>query len=610
MSKFRIWDILLIGLLIFHFISNLIWIYLNNAPFPWDQAAHADLSLQIAERLKSFQLFSALQVSNYYPILVHTLTSMFFLIFGAYLKMTQIIATVFFLGTITIIYFYFNLVFKSKKIAFTTAFFFSFFPIVYNFSKWLMLDIPIIGFLFLTLYLWEKSKMMTVRKYALLTMASLGLLMLTKWTGVLFLFVPFAITVWHFIKQPQKRTMIVTLFYGIIIFLIIVTPWYLTNLQSFLFQSNINIIGEQGADPSNLLTIENVTRYINDFINSQATTYFAIPFFVIFITLFFKKWSRKYFVLSIIAISYLIFTFISNKDGRYTMPILPFAAFIVAFGLENFSSKYKKTGNALTFFLMFVLLGYYLLLTIRPMFFEGAYLSFEIPSIQRFDLLNINDRLVKKYDSNYWEMPNILNDFESISQGHPTQIVIGIEHEHLNPSTLQTYLETKKYQGRLINIYLNTPDIYYLEKTYNQASFPSNKAVKTYLANINYALLSPNNLGTPYLRNHNALLELRNYIIHNSLSFCNTYIDKIATKNTTCYVDSKEILTTQSDVSIDDGMVEGGSKIIKDFAKVYCPYGCSFIQLSKPEEINYPKVNVLKSYILPDNTVVNLYKIH
>jgi hypothetical protein len=207
-------------------------------------------------------------------------------------------------------------------------------------------------------------------------------------------------------------------------------------------------------------------------------------------------------------------------------------------------------------------------------------------------------------------VPNILNDFESISAGVPVNIVIGIEHEHLNASTLKTYLETKKYQGRLTNISLNTPDIYYLEATYNQASFPSNEAVKTYLANINYVLLSPNNLGTPYLRNHDALLELRNYVVHNSLSFCNTYIDKVATKNVTCYVDSKEILTTQSDVSIDDGIVESGGKTIKGFAKVYCPYGCSFLQLLKPEEINYPKVNVLKSYILPDNTVVNLYKIH
>ncbi|HEY5122831.1 MAG TPA: phospholipid carrier-dependent glycosyltransferase, partial [Ignavibacteria bacterium] len=525
MNRFRIWDILLIGLLVFNFISSLIWIYINNAPFPWDQAAHADLSLQIAEHMRSLQLFSVLQVSNYYPILVHALTAIFFLFFGPYLKMTQIIAAVLLLGTIAIIYFYFDLVFKSKKIAFITAFFFSFFPIVYNFSKWLMLDIPIVGFLFLTLYLWEKSKMMTGRKYSLLTLTSLGLLMMTKWTGALFLFTPFTLTAWHFIKEPHKKTMIVTLFYGTTIFLIIVTPWYLTNLQSFLFQSNINVIGEQGADPSNLLTIGNFTRYINDFINSQTTTYFAIPFFIIFTVLLFKKWPRKYFVISMIVISYLIFTFISNKDGRYTMPILPFAAFVVAFGLEKFNSIYRKTGNTLTFFLMFVLLGYYLLLTIRPIVAEGAYLSFDILGIQRFDLLNINDRLVKKYDSDYWEMPNILNDFESISKGTPVNIVIGIEREHLNASTLQTYLETKKYQGRLTNISLNTPDIYYLESTYNQASFPSNKAVKTYLENINYVLLSPNNIGTPYLRNHDALLELRNYTIHNSLSFCNAYID-------------------------------------------------------------------------------------
>src|SRR5947207_11908355 len=114
MQKFKQWNLLLIGLLFFHFTSNLIWIFINNAPFPWDQATHADLSLQIANQLRSFQLFSILQTSNYYPILVHTVASIPLLFFGPHLKLTQIVATVFFLGTISIIYLYFDLIAQNK----------------------------------------------------------------------------------------------------------------------------------------------------------------------------------------------------------------------------------------------------------------------------------------------------------------------------------------------------------------------------------------------------------------------------------------------------------------------------------------------------------------
>lgn len=610
MKRFTVWDTLLIILLIFHLISNSLWIILNNAPFPWDQATHAGLSVQIADYLKSYQFAPLLSASFFYPTMIHTLGAFLLVIFGPYLKLTQVLSTVLFLGTLTTIYLYFTQISKSKKIAFITTLLFSFFPMIFNFSKWIMVDIPSVGSIFLTLYFWEKSQMFTNRKYTLLTFIALGLLLMVKWSGILFLVIPFLMTAWHFIRHPQKITKIVSIFYGMILTLLICLPWYLTNLQNFIFLSKIYLVGETGVDP-NILTVANFTRYIDEFINLQTTPYFTIVFFFCAVILLFKKWQRKYFVFSMIIVSYFIFTFISNKDGRYTMPILPFTAFIVAYGLERLKKTYQLAGNIILILLLSILFVYYLLLTIRPPLLEGKYISFNM-NIIRFDFFNLNDWLVTKHDNNTWELSTIIHDVGEASQNQPITIMIAIENPHLNSGTFQTYLAVEKYQGRFNNIQITTPDITYLVRHYNANNFPSLQDLEKYLATSDYVLLSPNNLGPHYIRNYDALKAIRDYIAQNherTTTMCRNYIENVADKNTTCIVEKNEIVTTESDISIDGKPITPGAKTIEGFAEVSCPFGCSFQLISQPYPDTIPTTKLIKQYTLPDETIVNLYKL-
>ncbi len=601
---------LTIALLFFHFIVNLIWILSNNAPFPWDQASHAQIALRIADYIRSLDLFSIFTASNYYPPLVHIVGSVPLLLFGGEPKLTQIVGTLFFTATIAMVYLYFGLLINNKRIAFFTAFFFSFFPIVYSFSKWLMLDIPVIFFLLLTLYFLQKSDYLTDKKYSLLVFLSASLIIITKWTGVLFLTVPVFVVLWNILKKRQFKPAIVNITFGIIIFLIVSSPWYISNFDSFIFQSKINVIGEQGADPQDLLSTENFTRYINDFINSQTTFYFSAPFFIILTILLFRKWSRKYYILAMIVVNYLIFTFISNKDGRYTMPILPFASFMVAYGLNELTGYKKYLGSFLSIFLACTLFTYYTMLSLRPPAVEGKYISFEIAKIQRFDLVNISDSLVKKYDVNTWALSDALDDMEILSDTKPVKVVVAIEHEHFNPSNFDTYLKFRQYKEKLKNVTTTTPDIYYLHAVYGQDTFRTNKDIEKYLNNVDYVLMSPESLGTKYLRNYSALVMLRNYVIHDSLNFCSLYKSEIAPPDTVCYVDSGEILATESDVLVDARILPEGRKNIYGFSEVLCPYGCSFIEVAQRENVQYPKINIVRSYTLPDGLVINLYKIH
>lgn len=608
MKRFGTWELLLFGLLLFHLVSNSLWILINNAPFPWDQAAHASLALQAATHIKSFQLFSLVQISNYYPILIHTIAGIFLFLFGPSLKLTQVISTLFFTGTLVIIYLYFKELSKSHKIAFLTTCLFSFFPMVFHYSKWLMLDIPSVGSIFLTLYFWEKSDMLINRKYTILTFISLGIVMMIKWTGILFLIIPLFLTIRNFVKSPQKKKKLISIIYGIVLFFIIVLPWYITNLQQFIFLSKINIVGEQGVD-ANILSIANFTRYIDEFINLQTTPYFTITFVVCSAILLFKKWPRKYYVFSMIALAYLIFTFISNKDGRYTMPILPFAAFVVVYGLERLNKTYKFAGNVLISLLFGILFAYYLLLTIRPPAIEGTFVSFNMRLI-RFDFINFNDWLVTKYDRSNWELPTMLNDLEKASQNKPVSVVVSLEDPHLNTETMQTYLAVQQYQKQLTNISFTTPDITYLITKYHANSFPSNNEIDRYLAKNDYVLLSPSYIGPNYIRNYDALSQVRNYTVDNATNFCSNYIQTVAAKNTTCYVNKNEILITQSDISIDGKTIRHGMKTINGYAKVYCPYGCSFQRISKSLTSDYLNITLVSSYSLPDKTIVRLYKLH
>ncbi len=604
------WDKWLAGLLSFHLFWNSIWIYLNNAPFPWDQAAHSTIVLRIADALRNGHFLSIFGASNYYPIFIHTLASIPILLFGPLPKLTQITATLIFLLTLVFIYRYIFLITGNKKTSFVTTAIFSFFPVVFNASRWLMLDIPTVGVLFLALYFLEKSENWTRRGYTTYFFISSGLLMMTKWTGMLFLVVPAIFTFILILEKKEFGKIWINLAIGIVLFLVVILPWYLVNFQSLLFQSRINIIGEAGAKPSNVLSFQSLSLYFYQLFNFQANFWVAMSFFISLPFFIFQKNPRKWFILLMIIGNYIIFSLISNKDSRYTMAYLPFVALVITSVLEKIGTRFKLLANGLTFCLILMSVVYYLLLTIRPLSLEGTYISIDWHRFGRTDVVDLNDRLAKKYDESDWSVSSVLDDMESLSNGKDIGVQVAIEDEHLSPATLQLYLYARQYRGLMSNIYLNTPDIYFLRSSFQSDTFPNDAAIAKYLQYDDYILMSPIDVGTEFLRNKEALIQLREFVLHDTRVACNAFQASPAPKKTTCYVKDSEILQTVSDIQINDQGPITDENQITGPAKIYCEWGCSF-KVIKPPDLNiHPYAQIEKTYLLPDGKTVYLYSLH
>src|SRR3990167_3653252 len=97
---------LLISLLLFHFLANLLWIFLDTAPIPWDQAGHTRIAFHFANFIKDLgflRIVDYFSLSSYYPPLVHTIAALPILIFGHPVDIGQIVVSVFFSLSIALV---------------------------------------------------------------------------------------------------------------------------------------------------------------------------------------------------------------------------------------------------------------------------------------------------------------------------------------------------------------------------------------------------------------------------------------------------------------------------------------------------------------------------
>lgn len=592
------YKLLIIAVALLHVITNAFWLSINNAPPSWDAANHTLISFKIANQIREFNAIGVLESSEYYPMFVHTLGALLTFAVGQDIKILQLIGTIFFAVAIIVLYLHTKLLYGNSKLAFFSATLFSFFPIVFSESRRFMLDLPLTAMFLVCLYLIEKSKNLTESKFSLYFFVALGLLLITKWTGLVFIAIPLIISLIKVIKTNQSKLFFKNNLIGLPIALLISLPWYFTNFDSFYSLSQINV--EAYADqPGNLFSFENLLYYFRLFINYQVSPILALIFFILAVP-FYKKANRKW-LLVFISLAYLFFTFLSNKDPRYLMPLLPLVAIVIAFGVNEVDKRFKFTNIAL----LATLAVYFLILTLRPLALEGFRVSIRLPLLDWINIVDINESFVKKYYTDDWRLDAVFEDLAKHSQDRPSEAIIAVENEFFNPSTLLLYHNLNKNAK---NINLISPDISYLLHKYSKPAFPNEKELTSYVNNADFILISPLNLGTEYLRNKDALMQLQHYFIGDTLLPCAEFETKVAPRGTTCYVRMGEVLETISDIRINDSPDDKvGLKKLSDFTKVRCPYACSFRQIRAPK-VRFD-INLVKEYRFPNGLRLQLYKV-
>ncbi|MFA6532436.1 MAG: glycosyltransferase family 39 protein [Patescibacteria group bacterium] len=334
-------------LICFHLIVNILWIKINQNPLDYDPIGHTFATINSAEYIKNsfanFSLKDYMKISPGYPNFVETATLPLVFIFGNHWKVIQFSGTLFFLLAILATFLYVKEISQRSKIAFYSAFFYSFFISIDQYSRLQMLDIPLTAMIFLTLYLWEKFKNTKNLRYWYFSCLTLGFAQTSKWHAGIFLFVPLIFLVISLYKDHffQDKKLFHFLF-GLLISLLLVFPWYYYNFVDFIRLGKINYLGEPD-DPKSFFSLTTALYYLKQIAIFQTHFIGFILLIVSFFIIPFRK--KKYLLASVITVvfCYLFFSFlVPNKNIRVIFPLMPFFGLIMAEGLEQLKYWWGK----------------------------------------------------------------------------------------------------------------------------------------------------------------------------------------------------------------------------------------------------------------------------
>lgn len=449
-ENFRdIYLVLTVGIIAFHLFFNTLWIYLNNVPPAWDAAFHTVLSMRMVDFLQhhsvNFNFQEFITISKYYPPLVHFIGIPLVFLSGYSSKAVQMTGTFFFALLLLAQYLYVRDSFKSKKVAFFSVFFLSFFITFFKESRDHMTDIPLTAFFILGLYYLSKTKHFLDRKYTLIFFFTFSLAFLTKWTAVVFFSVPILIELfWIFRKHRFHPEIMYNFIMGGLLTAVICLPWYMANIETIISIARTSTTAELD-DPQVLLSLENLLYYVKVSTIFQMT-FVGFIFFVISCGILLREKVGRYFVTLLLTFitSYIVFTFfIANKNIRYIFPITPFFAVIMGFGLDQIvnSVKYKRLILFAPFVVMYVILSYFILsfgVPLKPEYKRAV----QLPIISWVDIYYLHTDPVKiLYDSDIWPNKVIAQLFlDERVEDTPLMYFISRESPYLNASTVHISL--------------------------------------------------------------------------------------------------------------------------------------------------------------------------
>ena len=235
------YSFLIIVVLIFHAVFNFIWIQKNNLPVGHDEALHIGNFLKFKDIIDSdLSLFDkakkAVFVDVDYPPLFYALSYLYSKIWKISFRHLEYLSTIFFILSIFMV-FKIGALLKDQKLGFYSASLFGFYPICYHFSRVYGLDLFMLFWVLLSLFLFLKAqnRMFSDIKIMLLLGASLGFGMLSKQYFFIFLIAP----VLTLVKRKHFNKRAVFCFAAAALLMILI---------ALIFYSGYLLPGKKGSD--------------------------------------------------------------------------------------------------------------------------------------------------------------------------------------------------------------------------------------------------------------------------------------------------------------------------------------------------------------------------
>lgn len=325
---------LLILMSLFLTITHIWWVLSDSRPPSWDASVHLNLASTYWHIFKHFNLNSfkeIIAVSSYYPPLYHLTILPSFAIGGISLH-SALFSNLFYLIILLWSTYGIGRILYNKSVGILAALLVAVYPFLIYMSRTLVIDLSLTTMVTLGFYLYLRSRDFSDRKFSLLFGLVSGLGLLMKWTYAFFLLGPILYGLWR-----RKKNC----FISAIVALVVAFPWYSYNLIKFIrYSIRFSGIGASEGDPS-IFTMKSIGYYGQNLL-LQIQPVFLILFLVGLIV-YMVTWKRQNKLLFWwMVLPYLILTLISNKDERYTLPILSAVAIISCFWLFNLKNMVMR----------------------------------------------------------------------------------------------------------------------------------------------------------------------------------------------------------------------------------------------------------------------------
>ena len=323
--------------------STIAWNIKDRTPPPWDPADHISAGYDYYHSLAhgDFATFTRdfFASPHYYAPLVHLTSAALFLIFGA-TRVSGIFVNLVSLGVLLVsvewlarrLYCETPAGVTNSRIAGAGM------PVVaallatsYHFPAWLLhdafLDYPLIAIVTASIALLVRAGDFSSSGTAAAFGVAAGLGALTKQTYPFFLWLPFLYAAVRVILKGSRRSRL-NLLLALTIAAAVAAIWYVPHANDVIQIYRVNRQAAVNENEAPLLSFLSLVNYLFGLASPQIQVPFAL-LFVASVSYTALRRRRETTVLYLWLISgILTFTFIANKDMRYTVPVLPAAALI------------------------------------------------------------------------------------------------------------------------------------------------------------------------------------------------------------------------------------------------------------------------------------------
>jgi len=496
----------LVLLILFHLIGNIVWIKLNNTPPAWDQAAHTSKSILFSRFISDGDVSSFVAgLDTHYGPFVFFLTGIILAITGISVKIAQLIGTVFFVGTFIVLYLIARDILHNKWVGVLSAFLFSFGLIIYDYSRWLLLDIPIVFFVLFGMYFFMKSHALKERVSTLFMFLFIAMAVYTKIQAISYFVFPLLYALIISVKKRDKAIFI-NLILGVILITVLFLPWIVYRWSAIINYFSIVSTPEAGAYPINILTFQYWIHYIKLTVNQI----FTAPIFLIILFMgIMNGWKTKYpwkiFLICQTVFIYLLYSILVHKDIRYIFPSIAVFTIIAGIWIKSFVQKYPIIGATLLCIVMVLSVGQYTASSfVFPRFLVNRLITVNVPILNDVTIFNTSGWPVVPYNSQEFPQRAILRNLDKVAhkRGERVRVAVLVSVPEFNGNNFYLYSLEKKQN---YNLEFGGTGAYV---------FASLQAAEDYLTTFNYLIFSPDKGYMAYQLDVEALRQIEKVITY------------------------------------------------------------------------------------------------